>query len=267
MKNDIHPSTGFFYLASEQRLDIIIALQTQPATTSNLAKILDVSIPLLHRNIQNLSSANIIKKNIDGRYELTSFGTLLSSHIPSIRFMLKNKEYFSNHKFGNLPLKFIHRLSSLENGVQINGYVNVAKKFIDIHKNANAYLCNILVEVLSSEDFLQTIVEKASNKIQFKNIFSDSAIVTSDRRELNQKFDILKFVRTGVIQRKMIKNADIVITLNEKESLVIFPLLDGQTDYSTAFYSNDSEFHAWCFDYFQEIWKNANSFQESKLSS
>ena len=63
----------------------------------------------------------------------------------------------------------------------------------------------------------------------------------------------------------MINHVDIVILLNEKETCIIFPNLNGAPDMSEMFYSEDPDFHEWALDYFEYVWQNSSSFQESKL--
>ncbi len=64
----------------------------------------------------------------------------------------------------------------------------------------------------------------------------------------------------------MIDHVSVVILLNEKESCVKFPNINGEPDMSEMFYSDDREFHEWCLDYFEYCWKKSTSFQESKLN-
>jgi hypothetical protein len=63
----------------------------------------------------------------------------------------------------------------------------------------------------------------------------------------------------------MKKNIKIAVVLNEMEAGVSFPTSDGEPDLSKMFYSSDSLFHEWCFDFFTDTWKTGTSFQETKL--
>ena len=54
----------------------------------------------------------------------------------------------------------------------------------------------------------------------------------------------------GDIQRMMTKNVAAAVVLNEKQSCLIFPDVDGKLDAGYAFTSEDPSFHQWCFDYF-----------------
>ena len=63
----------------------------------------------------------------------------------------------------------------------------------------------------------------------------------------------------------MENNVSIATLLNEKEACIIFPKLDNEPDMSEIFYSSDPQFHEWCLDFYNDSWKKAGSFQESKL--
>ena len=53
-----------------------------------------------------------------------------------------------------------------------------------------------------------------------------------------------------LIQRKMTKDVQTVLVMNEKEACIMFPTIDGETVISEMFYSEDLMFHEWCLDYF-----------------
>ena len=46
---------------------------------------------------------------------------------------------------------------------------------------------------------------------------------------------------------------------------MIFPNSEGIPDLSEMFYSSDADFRDWCYDFFEQSWKNSSNFQESKL--
>ncbi len=56
-----------------------------------------------------------------------------------------------------------------------------------------------------------------------------------------------------------------IVLVTDKESAIFFPNLEGTTDLHEMFYSSDSKFCEWCYDYFISCWDNSARFQESKL--
>ena len=257
----------FFQIANTQRLDIMLNLNDQEYKMSEMAKKLDATMPHVHRDFNKLQDSNLIEKNPDGHYHLTSFGKMMCSIIPMVDFMNKNKKYFDNHSFDDLPNKFVERMSALSNSKMIRGYVKVVEKWKEIYSNADKFISNVLVEASYSEDIVQIITQKVQKNIKIRSIFSNNPIVTKERNTVLKKYDIQKFIEDEKIMRKMSKDLSIVIVLNEKEAGVSFPSDCGSIDMGNMFYSDDPRFYEWCLDYFEHLWKNSSRFQENKVKS
>ena len=163
-------ASEFFEIGSEQRLNIILHLNEKAWSISALAKELEATITEVHRNFGRLQKVGLILKNVEGTYHLTIFGKTICSLIPSIVFVSENKKYFQSHDFGDLPIKFLHRVGELCEQKHIKGFVKVLEKWTEIHNNATQYIYNILTEVPYSKDIIDVVEEKLNKKI--KNIFS-----------------------------------------------------------------------------------------------
>jgi len=228
-----------------------------------LQKKIDATVPEVFRNVSRLSKANLIKKNSDGTYSLTPRGEIIFLHVPSFVFTSKNKSFFNDHTFGNIPPKFLQRIGALQNVKQVKGYVKVIEKWKDIYENSQKCILNILSEMPYTEDITKPLIEKLKKNIKIRTIFSDRTIVSKERKKIFESV-LKKFIESGNINRKMVKNVSVVLVMNEKEAGIIFPK-DGEADMSRMFYGNEPEFHEWCMDYFEYCWSNSSSFQESKL--
>jgi predicted transcriptional regulator len=255
----------FLELASEQRLGILFLLSSEKLNLATTAKRLDATPPELHRNLGRLQKAGLIKKDTDGNYDLTLYGRAVCAQMSTFGFMLKNKAYFENHVFEDLNIKYIQRIGALLNSELVVGYVKVMEQWENIYKNAQEYISNVLIEAPYSEKLLKIIDAKLTNKIRISSIFSDSAIVPKQRRELLAKFNFSKFTQDEILQRRMIKNIKISLILNEKEAGLSFSTVTGEPDLSKMFYSTDKMFHEWCLDLFNDYWKVSSSFQEAKI--
>ena len=258
-------SSYFLELASTQRMSILFYLDQSPSKVSIMAKQLDATPPEVHRNFERLKKSGLISKENDGMFHVTSFGKIMLLQVPSMEFIINNQKFFKNHGFHNLPTKFIHRIGQLENSKHLKGFVKVQEKWESIYKNAEKYIYNILFEVSYNSDTINIILKKTKTGTKIKSIFSESAILPQERKEIINKSIIKKFIKEGVIQRKMNKNVKVMVVLNEKEACVVFPKTDGEIDVSEMFYSDDNNFHEWCFDYFNYSWVKSNAFQENKL--
>jgi hypothetical protein len=139
----------------------------------------------------------------------------------------------------------------------------VLEQWKSIYKNSTEYIYEILSEV--PLDLIEPLVKQVKKGIQFNYIFSESSIIPKGRKALLKKLGFDKLIEKGLIERKMEKNVQTVVVLNEKEACLMFPTLDGESDISEMFYSDDPMFHEWCLDYFRYCWYGSDVFQESKL--
>ena len=252
-------------IASEQRLEILFRLKEKKSTVSVIAKQLDATVPEVFRNFERLAKAGLIEKGVDGNYHLTLYGITVLEQIPSITFLSQNEKYFKNHDYGNIPTKFIQRIGALRSANHIKGVVKVLDRWKEVHKNADKFIFNILTEVPYSPDIIEVVGEKAKKDVKIRSIFSESVIIPDARKEIFEKLHFKKFVDKGIIERKMKKDVQVVVLLNEKEACIIFPK-DGEADMSEMLYSSEQDFHEWCMDYFNYCWENSGAFQERKLN-
>ena len=232
---------------------------------SKLAKILDATNPEIHRNVGRLTKTGLIKKNTDGEYELTTYGKTILVQIPSIVFVSENKEFFNVHTLSNVDTKFIQRIGALQNKKHLKGFVKVLEKWKKIHDNAEKFIYNILPEVPYSKDIIEIISNKLENNISIKSIFTESTIIPEDRKKIFEEKKFQKYVTAGTLERRMSKTIVIGLLVTDKEAGIFFQKMDGMIDLSEMFFGTDSNFREWCIDYFEESWRKAPSFQESKL--
>jgi len=253
----------FLELASEQRLNIIFKLLLKKTKLSNMAKELGATVQEVHRNFERLAAAGLIKKDKDGYFDLTTYGKTMCTQVPSLIFLSKNRKYFENHDFGDVPMKFIQRIGALAGGQQVKGFVKVLEQWKSIYKNADEYIYQIFTEV--PLDLIEPLLNRVKRGIKLNYIFSESVIVPKGRKDLLAKLGMKNLLDKGLIERKMKKDVSVIVVLNEKEACVVFPTLDGAADMREMFYSKDPLFLEWCLDYFRYCWYGAGSFQEEKL--
>ncbi len=255
-------ASDFLELASEQRLAILLKLQDGTTKVSNVAKDLDATVPEVYRNFERLVKADLISKNSDGSYGITTIGKVFCSQISLLEFVSKNKKYFKGHDFEQLPSKYLQRLGALKGGQHVKGFVKVQEKWKDMYKNAEKYIYNILFEVPYTSDITELLVKKISSGVTLRSIFAESAIIPRERKQALDKFKEL--IQQGKIERKMKEDVKTIVILNEKEAGVMFPA-SGEVDMSEGFFSDDKSFHEWCLDYFNTSWDSAGPFRETKF--
>jgi predicted transcriptional regulator len=258
-------SAVFLEIASEQRLNILNQLAQEKLNISKLAKLLDATNPEVHRNIGRLLKNGLISKTNDGNYQLTTYGRIMLLQIPSISFVSENKDFFNDHDLNNVETKFLQRIGALESKKEIKGFVKVLEKWTKIQENADKFIYNILSEIPYSKDIIDIIAKKLEKKIPIKSIFPDSVVVPEDRKKIFEERGFQKYVSDGILQRRISPTTSVGLLITDKEAGVFFPSHDGEIDLSRMFYSSDKKFIDWCMDYFENSWKNATSFQETKL--
>jgi predicted transcriptional regulator len=253
----------FLEVSSEQRLKIIQLLNQKAYRLSEIAKIIDATKPEVHRNLERLENSGLIMKNSDGNFVLTTLGQIILGLAPNFAFVIDNKKYFVDHTIDSLPKKFISRFGELFESKLLTSYVDVLEYWKKIYQNSEKYIYNILYDVPYFDDFVKPIASKLSQGVKVKSIFYEKAIVSDSRSDTIKK--LKKHIENGDIQRMMTKTISAAVVLNEKQSCLIFPNLDGKLDAGYAFVGESPEFHQWCHDYFNYSWYNSYPFVEQKL--
>lgn len=265
----ISTSTIFFELASEQRLSILFRLSKQSSKLAKLAKDLDVTMQEVHRNLNRLQDSGLIRKDANGQFSLTTFGTTILQQIPTMNFLSRNKEYFTDHYLGDIPMKFVHRIGALDNSEYIEGLVAVLERWKQIYNSAQEYIYGMLPQIpLELIETLLAILKRG--RIKFNYILSQQTIVPKKRTDLLKDAGFQDLLKKGLVERRMVDKMPVAVILNEKEATVMFPTLKrGQpvADLNSIFYSGKDNllFHEWCLDYFRYTWYGAKTFDESKL--
>jgi predicted transcriptional regulator len=259
----------FVELASSQRLSIIFMISFQRLNLSLLAKSLNLTMQEVHRNTKRLIDAGLIEKNLEGIFLLTTFGSAIIKQISIFDFLSNNKNYFSDHVLGNIPIKFIQRIGALSEGKFISGIVRVIESWKRLYNESNEYIYGILPQI--PLELIQTVIPKIKNEgIKFNYILPKNAIVPKIRSDIQKSSGYTELLKQGIIERKMIDKVDVAVILNEKQATVMFPTIKGETDMNCMFLSNDLRsndglFHEWCLDFFKYCWHNSISFDELKL--
>jgi predicted transcriptional regulator len=259
----------FIELSNSQRLQIINALKNCSMNLTLLAKHLGITMQEAHRNFNRLMDAGIVSRDSNGSYSLTTFGNTITTQIPSINFLSKNKNYFSDHYFGNLPMKFIQRIGSLDDSKFIQGLVAVIEEIKEMYRHSNEYIYGMIPQVpLDLIEVAAKIVME--RKIKFNYILPKNAVIPKKGKDFLNEINYPELLKSGLVERKMIDDVKVSVVLNEKKALLMFPSIKGETDMNGAFSNSiDREsnklFHEWCLDYFRYSWLDSKPFDHSKI--
>ena len=259
----------FIELASEQRLSILLKLTEQDTKLSQLAKDIGVTMQEVHRNVNRLMEVGLIKKSSEGTFSLTTFGNTIIKQIPAYDFLSRNKEYFSDHNLGEIPMKFVHRIGALNNSEHIAGLVAVIERWKQLYNESSEYIYGMVPQI--PLELIECVIPKVKNEgVKFNYILPQKAIVPKRRTQLLSQsgyYDLLKMEKK-VVDRRMVDKVHVAVVLNESQATVMFPTVKDKVvaDMNSMFYSrDDSLFHEWCLDYFRYCWYNSKPFDETKL--
>ena len=261
----------FFELGSAERIAILYRISEEKCNLAKLSKDLGCTMPEVRRNIIRLSSSGLVDRESNGTFFLTTFGKAILEQIPTLDFLSRNKNYFSDHTFSPLPLKFRRRIGSLNNSKLISGLVSVDERLNDIYNKSQEYVYAMIPEV--PIDLIESIVarlEKVENKsFKFSYVLPTHATVPKRRKQLLEGLGFEELLKKGTVERKMVNSLLIGVVLNDEQACVMFPRIQRnnkiEIDMNSMFYGDDPDFHEWCLDYYRYTWHNARWFDEKGL--
>jgi predicted transcriptional regulator len=261
----------FFELGSAQRIAILYRIAEVRCNLARLSKDLGSTMPEIRRNIIRLTNSGMIDRESNGTFILTTFGKTILEQIPTLDFLSRNKDYFSDHTFSALPLKFVRRIGSMSNSRLITGLVSVDEKLNEIYNTSQEYVYAMIPEV--PIDLIESIVARlkkiASKNFRFSYILPTHATVPKRRKYLLEELGFDELLKKGTVERKMVDNLLIGVVLNEEQACVMFPRIQRnnkiEIDMNSIFYGQDPDFHEWCLDYYRYMWHNARSFDVKGL--
>ena len=261
----------FFELGSSQRIAILYKIAEERCHLARLSKDLGSTMPEVRRNIMRLTNSGMVDRDSNGTFFLTTFGKTILEQIPTLDFLSRNKDYFSDHTFSALPLKFIRRIGSLTNSKLVSGLVSIDERLNDIYKKSEEYVYAMIPEV--PIDLIESIVarlKKVDNKnFRFGYMLPAHATVPKRRKELLDALGFGELLKNGIVERKMVNSLPIGIVLNDEQACVMFPRILRnnriEIDMNSMFYGDDPDFHEWCLDYYRYVWHSARSFDEKGL--
>jgi predicted transcriptional regulator len=254
-----------FELSSEQRLLILSKIfENNTVNLSTLSRLLNIPVQEAHRNLNRLSEAELIQRNSSGDFYITSFGKIILVHLFSLNFISKNKLYFKEHKIENIPLKFLQRIGILSFSSFLKNSVSVYENIKIICKESEEYIhCAIpMIQSYMIDLFYPKI---QNNNIKFQYVLPHQAAVPKSMHNENKHEFFHDLISKGIIQRKMTKEINTAIILNEKKALVMFSNGNGNIDMNSAFFSENNIFHEWCEDYFEFIWQHSKYYDKNRL--
>jgi predicted transcriptional regulator len=239
-------SSLLFELANEDRLKILFKLQDKPLRLTQISDKLNLTVQETSRHLSRLSGAKLITKDPDGQYCLLSYGENLLKLFPGFEFLTEHRDYFNTHSISHLPEEFLNRIGELENCAFTDDVFAALHLAENLIQEANEYIWIIGNQVLMST--LPLLEEAIKRSATFRLILPEDLIPPPG-------FKPLPYV-AGRIERRTLKQVDVIIMMSEKEARVAFPTRGEKMDPS-AFASVAPRPHKWCKDLYEYYWNKA----------
>ena len=242
-----------FELSNEDRFKILQALMTDNYNVTNMSKHLSLTTQEASRHLNRLAEADLIEKNAVGEYELTTYGRLILGQATGIMFAASNRDYFTNHKTGDLPHEFSCKITKLRESRLITDVMVSFANIDRIIDEASEYIWRLTDRYnMMSLPKLEAATEKGvmlklmqTKDFQYPPEWPGPGIVLKNAR-IQGKFEV-----------RNSPEANIFIAMNEKEvAILAFPMENNLFDYR-GFSSTDPKFHSWCNEIFQYYWEKA----------
>jgi predicted transcriptional regulator len=253
----------FMELAGEVRRDILLTLSKDNLKLSQLAKNLDVTIQHIHSNVNRLIDIGLVEKTSDNTVRLTTYGKTIVKQLPTFHFLTQHKDYFQDHTFGDLPLKFERRIGDLNNCSVVRGVVAVLQRWKFMYKEATEYINTITTQV--PVDLIESLTEKVRSGVKLSYIMPEDVIIPKGTSEILRKVSWDSLLAEKKAERKMVKRVLVSTIVTDKSACVLFSNLKNEIDMNVMFWSDDNVFREWCQDYFRYMWYASDLFDKRKV--
>ena len=247
----------YFELSNEERLGILYLLEDNPYTLTGLSESLGIRNQQCSRHLARLTENGLIEKTVEGRYDLTAYGSAILRLQPTFSFLTDQSEYFRGHSTAEIPESSLTSIGLLR-GASFVQNLNLALFTIEriIEESEEA-----LFEV-TNQFHINTIKprnEALKKGVTLHSIESQDAVMPREIRDwFRSNPDYLTTAHNardkGLVHEKVITKVSILMHMSKKEAFITFPDADGSFDF-IGFSSKDPEFLLWCKKLFDTIWK------------
>ena len=227
------------------RMKILLFLFEKKSTVSKIKdKIGDISHSEISRHIGRLAKQNLItKEEIPGRnYELTNFGKIVVKLLRPLDFVVKNSDYFKNHKIDDISESFLEGIYNLESAELIIGTGNLLIKGKD-------FIESVLNElwIMTNDPFPYEIQAKKVNLIIPPHMLKFGREV--DHEKTKYIVHTIPAVHIGLILSDV------------GQGFLFLPNLNASTpDYNSGFFIIDPKGYTFLKTIFDYFWQNSEQF-------
>ena len=228
-----------FEFSNEERLKILLELEKDPKNLTRIAKDLDFTSQGTSRNIVRLVETSLIRRNPEGEYELTQYGSVSLKLLSSYEFLSRNKQYFLSHDASVLPYEFVNRLGELSASSFQDDFITNYVLEGEMAKQAEEYVYSMWEQF--NVNAASIVDEKLKLGVEIRSIFPEDVAPPPGFRP------------AAGVDRRLLPKVQVGITMTDKKAMFGLPTLDGKMD-GENFVSEDPRFRRWCLDLFNYYW-------------
>lgn len=241
-------TTLVFELSNPERLNILHMLEEKPMRLSDISRSRDITTAEVSRHLERLGKANLITRNTDNCFIITSFGEIILSEFSRLDFLTQNMDFFLEHNLTVIP-PHLRWFVSMAEGEIIEGVLENASRMWENNKGAEKYIHVI------SDEIMRGMVEITCNKIdqgvEVKKIYQKDVEIPA---KYTSRIDKIHEIRTlDVIPLGMI--------ITDKNIGMSFRTINGKMDFSVSLTGDNESFRRWSSAIFDYYWAKAKPWK------
>jgi predicted transcriptional regulator len=249
-----------FELSNEDRLNILQVLMTEDMRLSHISKRLDFTVQETSRNITRLSEKELVTREPDGTFRITSYGKYALGLLPGYKFLSSHSDFLLTHTLDKLPGEFFVRVGELSEctytGDAMITFYNAEKMM----QEAEEYLW-----VISDQHMISAIphmTDALRRGVNIRSImprdqgYPDGYV---EQKAMKEAIPVVaKARKSGLFEERWVPVVDTPIGISEKMTgRIFFPTVEGVFDYN-GLTVVDERSHKFVEDIFMYYWERAS---------
>ncbi len=255
----------FFELSHEGRFNLLMLIAEGRKKHTHLEKELNMTGPEISRHLKRLQEEKLIKKAVDGYYEITSFGKIITTAIPYFENSLKFVDFINSHNFAPIPPELLLQVGALKDIELKTATMENIELWTSLITNAQQCIYAI------TDQLQRSIIPIIQKKIQSGTALEIRAIIDQNLFNKFRKPENLPPNATKLLkQMDIVKNVRIsqelnISTIITELGALIFLKAGDAIDYSQGIFGKSKRFLRWTKTLFNLFWDHATAIKPSDL--
>jgi len=237
-------NTLFFALASESRLSILRELLTHSLRIQQIAKMVDLTETEACRQVQKLSEAQLVQKQSNGEYALTTYSRLILDLSSPMEFVLRHKAFVLKHDMFLLPDDLRARLRDLSGCQLITDPIETINKSAELVKNAQKQIDEVIAGL---ESIVELTRQRLYEGVKVRWLIKENLLPKAT--SLLCSWEQLPEIRAApsIIGHYGVTETGAILTLMQKDGMIGY----------ISFFGESASFLKWTEDLFMYEWQRA----------